>query len=96
VDDQFGLNPQSNAVNAADPIRQRREACGVVGEPSEVSLDLFAKGVQRLSELLSQQLDRTQATRTVAACPNPAFGRLRSATNWQPTVNAASCSGLLS
>ena len=66
MDEQFGLNPEADTMETPHPVGKRRQAGAMVGEPAELPLNVFAKGVQGLPELPSQQIDTSQAARTMA------------------------------
>ncbi len=69
MDEQFGLNPQADPVEAPHPVRKRCQAAAMVGQPAELALDVFTKAVEGLPELPSQQVDTSQAAGTMATMP---------------------------
>ena len=67
VEEEFGLDPESDAVSASDPGGERNESAGVAGEPSEFAFDDAAHAIERFPERRLQQGDRAESTGSVRA-----------------------------
>ena len=69
MNEELGLNPKADSVEAPHPVGKRRQAPAMVGQPAELPFDVFAKAIEGLSEVPLQQVDRSKAAGTMVTMP---------------------------
>ena len=67
MEDEFGVDPESDAVEASDPSGKRGESAAVIGQRGEAAFDAIAECVEFTAERRAQQFQRAESGRAVSA-----------------------------